>query len=146
MITVSHSSTCATGLRVMTSENIQMPSSARPGADLLQHALEGLVEAQHVDGEPGVALAEPRHGAKGEDDDGGKDDAHARRMIELADDAPQHAHTTAIETTNTISWLYGDAGEGERHHEGAEGDAAAEDAPVDRPPLDWSRGGQAGRR
>ena len=34
-----------------------------------------------------------------------------------------------------ISWLNGDAAEAQRHDDGAEGEAAAQDAPVDRPPL-----------
>ena len=43
--------------------------------------------------------------------------------------------TTAIDTTKTISWLKRDAAQRQRHHERAEGDAAAEDAPVGRSAL-----------
>ena len=63
---------------------------ADAGADLAEHAEERLVEAQHVDGEPGVAVADAGHGAEGEDDDGGKGDAHAGGVVDLLRHAGQH--------------------------------------------------------
>ena len=143
---VIHSSTCATGLRVTKSDSIHAPTIAMPAPICCSSAVEGLVEAQHVDGEPAIALAHRRRGAKRKDDDAGVDDARAGVLVEFADHAREHPQHHPHRHNEHDLLVERNGAQRQRRHARAEGDAAAQDAPVGRAAARWSRGAPAARR
>ncbi len=100
-------------------------------ADLRQRAVERLVEAEHVDGEPAIAFADAGRGAVEEDHQRGVEDALAGRLVHVLGDAVEHQpyHRQRDQKDQLLAEWQPAKPDGEHH--GAEDKSATENAPVD---------------
>ena len=97
-----------------------------------QRTEESFIEAEHVDGEPAIALPHAGRGAKDENDDRGEEDLALGIRVQLIDHAKQHGDHNRHGNEKDQFLVVRHAAEPEPRHNHTEGRAAAKNAPVDR--------------
>ncbi len=112
----------------------EQPGAGNPGAraDLRQRAVERLVEAEHVDGEPAIALPDPRARPVEEDHQRGIEHALAMDLVEIRGDAGEHQRDDGNRYDEDQLLAERQPAEADSEHHRPERDTAAENAPIDR--------------